>query len=522
MMRNWRCRVSPILLVTMGMRVYAQDPNLTAISNAWVKENSFISAVPNTALPPNFEDIKAKLPEVIWPDRPEVVKCYQRTWQLAFANLHQVSAANGFVSPFIDPVFNQHIFMWDTSFMTLFGRYGHSAFNFQGSLDNFYGKQHQDGYICREISEIDGQEIFQKFDASSTGPNLMPWSEWEYYQNFGDKERLTKVFPVLLAYYEWFRTNRSWPDGSYYATGWGCGMDNQPRVPKGFAPDFSHGYMSWIDTSLQQILAANILIKMAAVLDRNADIEPVAIELKSLTAYVQNKMWDSKMAYFYDRYRDGSLSSVKSVAAYWALLAQAVPIEGEAAFVAHLENPAEFARAHRVPTLSADDPGYEANGHYWRGGVWSPTTYMVLRGLTAYHRDSLAHEIGLNHLDNVVKVFNETGILWENYAPDAVKGMYRENMVGWTGLTPISVLFEYVFGIRANVPAQTLVWDVRLTDAHGIKQYPFGAKGLLDLYCAKRRHSSDKPHLRVKSNIDLKLKLVWDGGSEMIEVKGTR
>ena len=36
-------------------------------------------------------------------------------------------------------------------FMTLFGRYGERAFTFMRTLDNFYAKQHPDGFICREI-----------------------------------------------------------------------------------------------------------------------------------------------------------------------------------------------------------------------------------------------------------------------------------------------------------------------------------------------------------------------------------
>ena len=85
--------------------------------------------------------------------------------------------------------------MWDSSFMTMFGRYGSRAFNFQRTLDNFYSRQHADGFICREIAIGDGTDRFERFDPSSTGPNLMPWAEWEYYLHFQDKERLASVFP---------------------------------------------------------------------------------------------------------------------------------------------------------------------------------------------------------------------------------------------------------------------------------------------------------------------------------------
>jgi hypothetical protein len=44
---------------------------------------------------------------------------------------------------------------------------------------------------------------------------------------------------------------------------------------------------------------------------------------------------------------------------------------------------------------------------------------MVLRGLTEVGRDALAHDIARNHLDNVVTVFEKTGTVHENYAPES-------------------------------------------------------------------------------------------------------
>ena len=511
--------LSMLLLSKAGR---AQNYANTYVPNPLVEKNVFLKKAPNTIKPPSFESIRAKLPEPVWANRKDVIACYWKAWELAFLNLHGVTSENHFISPYIDPAFNKHIFMWDTSFMVLFGRYGYNAFNFQGSLDNFYNRQHKDGFICREISTINGDELFERFDPSSTGPNIIPWAEWEYFLNFNDKKRLKAIFDPLLAYYQWFRTYRSWPDGSYYSTGWGCGMDNQPRVPEGFHFEFSPAFMSWIDTSLQEVFAGKILIAMGEKLDRRNDVKNIEIEIKQLTGYLHKNMWDEKTSFFYDRYRNGSLSNVKSIASYWALLAEVVPKDKLGKFVGHLENPNEFARLHRVPTLSADAPGFMADGEYWRGGVWAPTSYMVLRGLTKYNQDSLAYEIAFNHLDNVVKVFNETGTLWENYAPDKVKGMFRRDLVGWTGLVPISVLFEYVFGIRPNVPENLITWDVRLLDEFGVKKYPFKESGLIDFWCAKRKKGTEKPKINVKSNVAFNLKVIWKGGSEIIHINPAR
>lgn len=486
----------------------------TSILNKYVAENSFLSRQPDTTTPPAFKSIKSLLPDPYWPANPNAIKSYWRIWELEFSHLHQVSKDNRFVSPFVEPPFNGHIFMWDACFMTMFGRYGRRAFNFQQSLDDFYCKQHKDGFISREISISKGEDHFEKFDPSSTGPNLMPWAEWEYFLNLNDTNRLRQVFPPLLAYYQWYRTNRSWPDGSYFSSGWGCGMDNQPRLPKGeeFDPRFSTGLMSWIDITLQQIFVGKILVQTAKVLNRENDTRNIETEMEKLTAYVQEKMWDDKTAFFYDRYRDGSISSIKSIASFWSLLASVVPANDVDRFISHLENPNEFARLHRVATLSADAPGFDPGGGYWCGAVWAPTNYMVLKGLTQYGRDSLAYEIALNHLQHVTEVYEKTGTFWENYPPDFIAGSAMKDFVDWNGLIPIADMFEYVFGIRPDVPSGKLVIDVRLTDEYGIKQYPFGKTGLLDIHCAKRVKKTDKPVLTITSNMPLKVMLKWQNG----------
>ena len=170
--------------------------------------------------------------------------------------------------------------------------------------------------------------------------------------------------------------------------------------------------------------------------------------------------------------------------------------------------------------MSASDSDYEPTGAYWRGSVWPPTTYMILRGLTRYGYDDLAHAIARNHHDNVMAVYNETGTVWENYAPEkAAPGQpAKRDFVGWGGLGPVGVLFEYIFGLRPDVSENRLVWDVRLTEGHGVKRYPFGTEGVLDLYCPGRQNPNERPEIDVQTNIPLEVELIWSGGRETISV----
>lgn len=114
---------------------------------------------------------------------------------------------------------------------------------------------------------------------------------------------------------------------------------------------------------------------MAGAVGRAGEVADLRDEAQHLLDYVNRNLWDDDSAFYYDRRPDGSLSPVKSIGAYWALLADAVPPARLEPFLAHLRNPAEFARPDRVPSLSADDPHYRPDGGYWLGGVGAHQLY---------------------------------------------------------------------------------------------------------------------------------------------------
>ena len=181
---------------------------------------------------PSFDEAWDSLPVPIWEGHAGTIDCYRKVWELAFANVRRPEPGSGFVSNFIDTAFNDCLFMWDSAFILLFARYGRRAFDFQRTLDNLYASQHPDGFICREIGTLDGRDRFERFDATSTGPNVMPWTEWEHYGDTADRGRLARVFPALVSYHRWLRRHRTWRDGTYWTSGLGSGMDNQPRFPE--------------------------------------------------------------------------------------------------------------------------------------------------------------------------------------------------------------------------------------------------------------------------------------------------
>ena len=468
------------------------------------------------AVHPGLAEVRAVLPEPYWGGHDREIAAYWKVWELAFdRKLRRATPENRFVSDFNATAFNDATFLWDSAFIALFGRYGRRAWPFVHTLDNFYCKQHPDGFICREIRESDGEDKFQRHDPAGTGPNVFAWAEWENYLHTGDRDRLARVFAPIAAFTRWFRLNRTWPDGSYWGTGWATGMDNQPRIPHGRHEWYEHCHQTWVDTCMQAVLANRTLVRIAREIGREADAAEFAAEADTLAAWINRHLWSDATGFYHDRRRDGSLlTEVKTIGAYWALLAGLVPPERLPRFLAHLDDPAVFNRTHRCPSLSADTPGYDPDGGYWRGAVWPPTNYMLLRGLHAVGRPDLAAAIGRNHVDNVAAAFAATGTLWENYAPDfPAAGRSTPDFVGWTGVPPVAVLFEEVFGLQPAARDAHLVWHVRLTEAHGVARYPLGADALLDLACEARASAAEKPRVRIRADRPVTVELRWADGT---------
>ena len=495
-----------------GAMFYANEPH--------VEKNVFLKMQPEDEPLPEYEKVRDTLPVPVWEGHGPVLDCYRKVWSLAFRNLRKPKAGTGFVSNFIDTAFNDFLFMWDSSFIVMFGKYAGKCFDFQKTLDNFYSHQHRDGFICREICEYEAGEQWHRDDPASTGPNILPWAEWEYYRSTGDIGRIARVFDPLLAYHTWLRLNRSWQDGTYWSCGLACGMDNCPRQDERYDVHESHGFMSWIDICAQQYMSARILVEMAKLLGREEEVASFREEAEMLRRVINEKMWDEKTAFYYDTLRDGRRNGVKTVGSYWTLLAGLVPEERAERFVAHLDDEKEFKRPNRIPSLSADDPRYDPKGGYWRGGVWAPTNYMTLCGLHRYGFDGLAFEIARDYLNNVVEVFRKEGTVFENYAPEQCSpgfapGKAKADFVGWTGLALINILFESVFGIHPDAQNKLIVWNVRLTEKHGILQYPF-AGGTLALCCEARASEGEEPQVTVTGDVPVTVEVVWKGGRKKV------
>ena len=467
---------------------------------------------------PNFESEKINLPSPILDDNPEWINLYWKTWELAFAHYKNPPKGSPFVSAYIDEAFAPNIFQWDTFFMIMFARYANHIFPAIQSLDNFYCRQYENGYICREIVEATGGDFVFEGRDNTVNPPLFSWAEMENFNITGDKSRFESVLPVLEKYAEWlekYRKKENTKHNLYWQTGLGSGMDNTPRKGSG-----------WVDMSAQMVMMYNDMGKMCDELIQNQNpTAKLLIDLKNKSDIFREKaskigelinkfMWNEEDGLYYDIDDKGNQIKCKTVACFWPMLAGVADLHQAERLLQNLKDPHTFWRKISFPSLAADQNEYRADGAYWLGSVWAPTNVMIIKGLdkygfgndNAYIFNEFATLATEEYLKGINEVYKKTGTIWENYSPEAfARGVWsRPDFVGWTGCGPIELLIENILGFRPNGAENSLVWQSTRIDRHGIEYLRFGDI-VISLICNKRESVFSPMDLTISNNKNLKL-----------------
>ena len=417
------------------------------------------------------------LPEPILEGNPDWVDLYWRTWAIAYDRVRTPDPKTGF-TPFCDAAFSENMFQWDTCFLIGFVRYATHALPVFDTLDNFYRKQHNDGYICREISSVSGEDFWPKAHPSAINPPLFADAEWRLYRSGGDRDRLRRVLPVLVRYFEWLEQNRASGDGvGYWTTALASGMDNTPRAfVKGGDDADKHYDHTWMCLTAQQALNALRLRDIAFAVGEKEIASRFGRKLKQMTAYIEENFWNEELGFYTDLDPDRELTDVLTPAGLWPLLASVTSQTRISKVAEVITDPKKFWRPHVVPSVSADHPTYHPSGSYWQGSVWPPMIILAIRAMMAANKFEIAYDIAVNHIKNVDAVFRDTGTLWENYSPENPRrgNVSRPEFVGWTGCGPIEGLLEVIIGIDVDAPARRITWRSTRDDRHGIKRLRFG------------------------------------------------
>ena len=442
---------------------------------------------------------KEKLPSVTVKAHENFERLYDKAWQTAFVNIEYIDKEGWKPQLTCMPGVNT-IWQWDSCFMTLITNYSNSTLSAFNNLDNLYRlRRESDGYMSMAYRISTESEAFP----GRINPPIMAWAEWEHYRICGDDSRLAGVLPALEGCYSFIENNRRRNCGLYWFEDSGSsGMDNSPR--SGYPATALDGNdVCHIDLACQQSLSAKCIAQICEVLGLQEKADFYFAENKRINELINRYHWSEKAGCYFDFFARGSAEAKvkfinsKTVAMFWTLLCGCAQGEKLERLVEHMFNENEFYTEVPFASLSKDDPNYDQTGGYWLGGVWPPTNYVAIRGLSENGYGDLARKAALKFLEAMCDV-NENeayGGIWECYAPEAHAPsttedgrLVRPNFVGWGGLFPITSLIETVIGLELNAPENTVVFNLYENNVSGISNLDFcGAK--ISVNCSEYKSS---------------------------------
>ncbi|KAK6437885.1 Processing alpha glucosidase I [Oleoguttula sp. CCFEE 5521] len=96
-----------------------------------------------------------------------------------------------------------------------------------------------------------------------------------------------------------------------------------------------------------------------------------------------------------------------------------------------------------IRSLSLKDEFYGTDENYWRGPVWMPLNYLIVKELLSLAQTSGPHQkraatmytaLRSNLVNTIYNSWEETGFAWEQYNPETGKGQRTQHFTGWTSL----------------------------------------------------------------------------------------
>jgi neutral trehalase len=364
--------------------------------------------------------------------------------------------------------------LYDCCISSFFLVYFNKKYPVNLMLDNFYALQEESGAIRGTYSLETGKPVFTKGNPEGLSPPLLAWVEYNLYHKVGAKKRVKDIMPALMAYHDWLERSFKEENGLYAPPLEALMMDNAPRQNAKYPVDFN----------TQVAINALYMSALADILNDKELSFRYKRQYFSLKTRINSLMWDTEDRIYYDLDAGENRVKVKTVAAFWTLLAE-LPNEDRAdGLFEHLQNPDSFGTENPFPSLAVKEPAFDENGSGACGSVFPVFTYMIIKGLEKYQKYELAREASIRHLYFVLDTFhpegNKKGTLWQAYKP------FKEGPALWkgneewnkplnlahAGLSTLALMIENVVGLYISLPRKTVDWFVPTLELMGIEELP--------------------------------------------------
>jgi len=361
---------------------------------------------------------------------------------------------------------------FESIFSSFFLVYSNRNYPANQNIDFFYDHQEDDGAIRWKYDITTKKPVFTEENPEGVGIPLFAWAEFNLFHKSANKKRVKEVMPILQKYMDWVDRKFKQDNGLYAVPACACAMYDSPRGDVYYPIDFNTA------------LAINALY-MAALGDILND-KDLNFQYKrmyfSLKTRINSMMWDSETSFYYDLNKNGEKLSQKTIAGFWPLLAEMPNKDRASQLISHLSNPKTFGTDHPFPTISADSPDFCENGEGFKGSVYPPFNFIVIKGLEKYQRWDLARESSIRHLYYILdgmfpRNSDVKGDIWEAYLPckegvatsSCDKNFPKKRYLHYAALSTIALMIENVIGLSISLPRKTVDWIIPNLEVMGIE-----------------------------------------------------
>ncbi len=414
--------------------------------------------------------VKKGFPAVHFYDQ-DFVDLYEKTWAWLQDSWKIGNSKNGFPKTYFNYPENDSVNQFESILATFFLVYSNNQFPACPSMDLFYSKQEETGAIRCAYGESDGKPVLSSNNPEGIHPPLFSWAEYNLYHKEGNKKRLKEIVVYLEKYFHWVEQTFKKENGLYNVPIEATTMVNSPRVNVYYPVDFNS----------QQAVNALYMSEIGDILNDKEMSFKYKRKYFSLKTRISSLMWNDEEGIYYDLDKDEQQVKIKTIASFWTLLAE-IPNEDRAnTLIDHLKDPESFGTDNPFPSLATSEPDYTEDGDGCRGSVYSPFTFMVIKGLEKYARYELARECSIRHLyfmlDTLHPEGDKKGDIYEAYKPNSdgpavsrtLKDFPKPVFLAYTSIATVTLIVENVLGLYISLPRKTVDWIMPTLEIMGIE-----------------------------------------------------
>ena len=266
-----------------------------------------------------------------------------------------------------------------------------------------------------------------------------------------DLAYLTNAFPHVERNYDWFMNSQSGIEANSFR--WrgrtvnhtlASGLDDYPRAMEPSEFEQHLDLLCWMATYAQ------VMADLALLLGR--DPTKYVDTHRALLARIETVHWNEMTATYSDVSSFNRATSTVQHSPHIGYISLFPVLLGHVAAnnphlqatLQHLHDTAHMWSSNGLRSLSISDPAFGTGENYWKGPIWININYLTLSALHKHYLSPDApyrakakdvyDQLRDNLIRNMLRVYQQTGYLWEQYHPTTGNGQGCRPFNGWSSL----------------------------------------------------------------------------------------